>query len=347
MTQPSWCRCRSDGNVCDCRMGGLNLKVSDRVIYRSGDGLHFGEVIHVPLPGCRLEELLDRMAPQAPTAEAPEGAPAESVAESAPGGDQPSAPPVPPDAEAGEGDLQEDPAVTRGGEQWGEVLRLAEEADISMATECRRTAGEAYDFCQERITSRGLVMRLVNVERLIDGSKLIFYFTAEGRVDFRALVKDLAGRFRCRVEMRQIGVRNETKILGGLGSCGRELCCATFIRDFQPVSVKMAKEQNLSLNPNKISGLCGRLMCCLAYEFPVYMEYKKDMPKLGKRVKTPQGEGKVVRQNVMAGLVSVLIEGKEYEFASHEVTPAAPPPQPPAKENRSPSRRREPAPGSK
>ena len=180
-------------------------------------------------------------------------------------------------------------------------------------------------------------MNLTKVERCLEGSKMVFYFTAEGRIDFRELVKDLAGRFRCRVEMRQVGVRNETKILGGIGGCGRELCCCTFMREFSPVSVKMAKEQNLSLNPNKISGLCGRLMCCLSYEFPVYKECKKNMPKIGRRVISPDGTGKVVRQNVMAGRVTVNVEGKEHEYPVHRVSPAPPPQQP--KKQRKPNRR--------
>ncbi len=211
-------------------------------------------------------------------------------------------------------------------ESAGAVDRLATADDLAAAQECLHLEKEAFTFCQERILTRQMTMRLVAVERLFDGSKMIFYFTADGRVDFRALVKDLASRFRCRVEMRQIGVRNETKLLGGLGSCGRELCCATFMRQFTPVSVKMAKEQNLSLNPNKISGLCGRLMCCLAYEFPVYMEHKKDMAKVGKRVITPEGEGKVVRQNVMAGRVTVCVGDKEIEFPSEAVKQFAPSP---------------------
>lgn len=211
------------------------------------------------------------------------------------------------------------------------ILRQASQEDLARAAECRQIEREARCFCQERIKARGLAMHLTAVEKLHDGSKMIFYFTADGRIDFRALVKDLAGRFRCRVEMRQVGVRNETKILGGLGCCGRELCCASFMREFTPVSVKMAKEQNLSLNPNKISGLCGRLMCCLAYEFPVYMDYKKDLPKLGKRVITPEGEGKVIRQNVMTGRVTVSVEGKETELDFGQVKVAAPSANPPKK----------------
>jgi len=203
------------------------------------------------------------------------------------------------------------------------ILRAANAEDLAQLKECRSLEKSAAVFCQERVRARRMTMHLSAVERLHDGSKMIFYFTAEGRVDFRALVKDLAGRFHCRVEMRQIGVRNETKILGGVGCCGRELCCSAFMRDFTPVSVKMAKEQNLSLNPNKISGVCGRLMCCLAYEFPVYMQFKKNMPKVGKRVTTPEGEGKVVRQNVMAGRVTVALEGGEKEFPAGQVRPAS------------------------
>ncbi len=135
-------------------------------------------------------------------------------------------------------------------------------------------------------------MKLIGVESFLDGSKIIFYFVSEGRVDFRALVKDLAGAFKTRIEMRQVGVRNEAKMIGGLGTCGREFCCCSFLKEFEPVSVKMAKEQNLALNPQKISGACGRLMCCLAYEVGTYTELKKDLPKVGKRVVTPQGAGK-------------------------------------------------------
>ncbi len=224
------------------------------------------------------------------------------------------------------------------------VLRLATEGDFNRFHNSVKLEKEAFHYCAERISVRKLPMNLSKVERCLDGAKMTFYFTAEGRIDFRALVKDLAGRFRCRVEMRQIGVRNETKILGGLGGCGRELCCCTFMNDFTPVSVKMAKEQNLSLNPNKISGLCGRLMCCLAYEFPTYMACKKNMPKVGRRVICPEGLGKVVRQNVMAGRMTVNVEGREYEFKVGEVEPAPPPqqqkkrkqPRPPRRSRRGP-----------
>jgi cell fate regulator YaaT (PSP1 superfamily) len=174
--------------------------------------------------------------------------------------------------------------------------------------------GEAKTYCLERIRAHNLVMSLVDVEYFYDGSKIIFYFTADGRVDFRELLKDLVRRLRTRVELRQIGIRNQAKMVGGLGSCGRPLCCSTFLKNFHAVSIKMAKEQNLSLNPSKISGACGRLMCCLQYEYDVYRELKKDMPKLGKKIEIPEGRGKVIRQNVMDRTVTVLLEdGKEIE----------------------------------
>lgn len=157
-------------------------------------------------------------------------------------------------------------------------------------------------------------MRLVEVEHLFDGSKIIFYFTADERVDFRGLVRDLAAKFRTRIEMRQIGVRNKARLVGGIGSCGRELCCCAFLTNFEPVSVKMAKDQNVSLNPAKISGVCGRLMCCFKYEYDTYLDLKKDMPKIGKVVTTKEGAGKVIRQNVLANKVTIQLEdGSEVE----------------------------------
>lgn len=158
------------------------------------------------------------------------------------------------------------------------VLRIATEEDLAEMKANRDKENEARDICLEKIKKHNLPMKLVDVEYTFDASKIVFYFTAEGRVDFRELVKDLAAVFRTRIELRQIGVRDEAKILGGLGSCGRELCCATFLGDFEPVSIKMAKEQNLSLNPTKISGICGRLMCCLNYEKACYQcpEKKKE-----------------------------------------------------------------------
>ena len=206
-------------------------------------------------------------------------------------------------------------------DQLKEVFRLANDNDRQQYKDCLAKEQEAHRFCQERIEERNLPMILVDVERFFDGSKIIFYFYADGRVDFRELVKDLVKKLHTRVELRQIGVRNKAKMIGGVGPCGRELCCATFLKEFHSVSVKMAKEQNLSLNPTKISGVCGRLMCCLKYEYHDYVEMKKGMPKIGKRTMTPEGKGKVVRQNVMEQRVVVALDdGREIEFAASDLS---------------------------
>jgi len=198
------------------------------------------------------------------------------------------------------------------------IFRLANEADLEQFKKTQEKEREAFLFCLERIRERNLVMKLVKVECFFDGSKIIFYFTADGRIDFRELVKDLVHRFHTRIEMRQIGVRNEAKMLGGLGHCGQGVCCSTFLPDFATVSVKMAKEQNLPLNPTKISGLCGRLMCCLTYEYETYLELKKDFPKCGKTVISPLGPVKVLRQNVMEGTVVVETQDKEEKILKVE-----------------------------
>jgi cell fate regulator YaaT (PSP1 superfamily) len=201
-----------------------------------------------------------------------------------------------------------------------EVFRLATDEDRRHYRENQERARQAYAYCKERIDQLSLPMRLVDVEGFFDGSQIIFYFHADGRVDFRELVKDLVKKLKTRIELRQIGVRNKAKMIGALGPCGRELCCSAFLGDFHSVSVKMAKEQNLSLNPAKISGACGRLMCCLKYEYDTYVELKKGMPKIGKRVSTPAGPGKVVRQDVLGQLVSVFLDTeKEAEFPVSEV----------------------------
>ncbi len=187
------------------------------------------------------------------------------------------------------------------------VIRLASEEDARHAAENEAFEKEAYAVCQRKIIEHQLEMKLVGVEQTFDNSKILFYFTANGRVDFRALVKDLASVFHTRIELRQIGVRDEAKMLGGLGPCGRPLCCGTFLGDFQPVSIKMAKEQNLSLNPTKISGVCGRLMCCLKYEQDHYEATRKRMPKIGKEVDTPEGFGTVVDLNILRETVTVRI----------------------------------------
>ena len=189
-----------------------------------------------------------------------------------------------------------------------QVIRIANAQDVQHAKDNERAEKEAYGICQQKIADHKLDMKLVSVEYTFDNSKILFYFTANGRVDFRALVKDLASVFKTRIELRQIGVRDEAKMLGGLGPCGRPICCGTFLGDFQPVSIKMAKEQNLSLNPTKISGVCGRLMCCLKYEQENYEQIRKQMPKVGKEVITPEGNGVVWELNVIKETVRVRLQ---------------------------------------
>ena len=188
------------------------------------------------------------------------------------------------------------------------VVRIATAEDIQHNKDNKAAQREAYEVCQKKIAEHKLDMKLVSVEYTFDNSKILFYFTANGRVDFRSLVKDLAGVFKTRIELRQIGVRDEAKMLGGLGICGRPICCGAFLGDFQPVSIKMAKEQNLSLNPTKISGVCGRLMCCLKYEQDQYEATRKKMPKVGKEVITPDGTGVVWDLNIIKETVKVRIQ---------------------------------------
>lgn len=192
------------------------------------------------------------------------------------------------------------------------VIRKATDDDVKARKENEAMELEARQFCLEKIRERDLPMKLIDVECLFDKSQIIFYFTAESRVDFRELVKDLVQRFKIRIELRQIGARHEARMVKGLGICGREVCCASLIPNLDRVSVKMAKEQSVSLNPEKISGLCGRLMCCLAFEFDVYQDMKKDIPKCGKIINTAEGRGKIIRQNIFKGEIVVELEsGKE------------------------------------
>ncbi len=185
------------------------------------------------------------------------------------------------------------------------VIRIADQNDMETIERNKQKEKEAFAICQEKIKKHGLKMDLVDVECTFDNNKLLFYFTAESRVDFRELVKDLASVFRTRIELRQIGVRDEAKMLGGLGICGQPFCCSRFLGDFQPVSVKMAKEQSLSLNPAKLSGTCGRLMCCLKYENEAYEELLKTTPKIGAYVKTAEGKGVVTDVNLLTGTLKV------------------------------------------
>jgi cell fate regulator YaaT (PSP1 superfamily) len=192
-----------------------------------------------------------------------------------------------------------------------EVIRIATDEDRAHHLENKQKAKEAFEVCLEKIEHHELDMKLIDVEYTFDNNKVIFYFTADGRVDFRELVKDLASVFRTRIELRQIGVRDEAKMIGGYGSCGRPLCCSTFLGDFAPVSIKMAKQQGLSLNPSKISGVCGRLMCCLNYEEETYKECKKCLPKQGQRVQTEFGEGMVIDVNVLTQKVKVRVRNED------------------------------------
>ena len=190
------------------------------------------------------------------------------------------------------------------------VIRSATEKDLRTVEENKEKEKAAFDICLKKIAAHNLKMKLVDVEYTLDRNKILFYFTADGRVDFRELVKDLASVFRTRIELRQIGVRDESKMVGGLGICGRPFCCNTFLGDFQPVSVKMAKEQSLSLSPVKISGTCGRLMCCLKYEQDAYEHLLKVTPKNGALVDTPEGRGTVVDFNLLTGILKVRLDSK-------------------------------------
>ncbi len=190
------------------------------------------------------------------------------------------------------------------------IIRIATKQDLIKQQENFKKEEKAFEICEKKIQDHGLEMKLTRVEYTFDNSKIIFFFTADGRVDFRELVKDLAAQFHSRIELRQIGVRDEAKMLGGVGICGQPFCCSRFLDEFQPVSIKMAKEQNLSPNPLKISGSCGRLMCCLKYESDVYEELRKSLPYVGTKVKTADGEGEVVEVNVLTGNVKVKFDGE-------------------------------------
>lgn len=197
------------------------------------------------------------------------------------------------------------------------ILHKATPQELKKAEQNRVECQKALKVAKQKIRKHNLEMKLVRVEYTFDRSKMVFSFTADGRVDFRELVKDLAGEFRTRIELRQIGVRDESKILGGIGPCGRQLCCTTFLGDFMPVSIKMAKDQGLSLNPTKISGLCGRLMCCLKYENDGYAQAKREMPDFGKEIQTPDGKGKVIGLNLLNRIVKVRLFGRETPVTFH------------------------------
>ena len=200
------------------------------------------------------------------------------------------------------------------------MIRKATEKDLECLKQNKEKEKKAFKICEEKILQHNLDMKLVDVEYTLDNNKILFYFTADGRVDFRALVKDLASVFRTRIELRQIGVRDEAKMLGGIGVCGRPFCCSSFLGEFQPVSIKMAKEQNISLNPSKISGNCGRLMCCLKYENEVYEDKLKRLPNVGAIVKTEEGEGEVDGVETLKERVKVrFIDGEDTFYKRYDV----------------------------
>ena len=224
------------------------------------------------------------------------------------------------------------------------IVRIATDEDKRMREEYSSKEGEAFEICKKKIAKHQLDMKLIGVEYSFDGSKVVFFFTADERVDFRELVKDLASEFRTRIELRQIGVRDEAKLLGGLGPCGRPICCNSFLDTFRPVSIKMAKEQNLSLSPTKISGLCGRLMCCLQYEEAAYEETKQRMPRVGKDIQTPDGIGHVVENNAITEKTKVkmtlpdgTVELREYHYTLL-AQPGEPLPVPPPSEEKEPEK---------
>ncbi|MFH1855884.1 MAG: stage 0 sporulation family protein [Candidatus Omnitrophota bacterium] len=190
------------------------------------------------------------------------------------------------------------------------IVRLANEKDLTQIQENEKKIDDIFKICEEKIKERNLSMKLVDAEHSFDRSKIIFHFTADGRVDFRELVKDLARIFKARIELKQIGVRDEAKRLGGFGHCGCQLCCAKFLKDFEPVTIKMAKDQNLPLNPSKISGVCGRLMCCLGFEHVIYKKYSKGLPKEGQTIKTKEGAGKVISVNILKRKAVIELENE-------------------------------------
>jgi cell fate regulator YaaT (PSP1 superfamily) len=201
------------------------------------------------------------------------------------------------------------------------VTRKTTEEEIAQYFSLKENEKHALDFCRQKVKEMNLPMKLLFAEYLFGGAKLLFYFVSESRVDFRDLVKELAKEFKIRIDLRQVGVRDEAKIIGGLGNCGNICCCKKFLNSFSIVSIKMVKEQGLALNPAKISGICGRLMCCLSYEYDMYVEYKKGFPKLGKRIKIPQGEGKVVKHNALTSSITVELEdGKEITIPAKDLS---------------------------
>ncbi len=200
--------------------------------------------------------------------------------------------------------------LEKSDKKYKQIVRVATKDDFLKREDIIKLEKKAHDFCIQAITDLNLLMNLFSVESTFDRNKLTFFYTADGRIDFRELIKHLVKEFSIRIEMRQVGIRNLSKHIGGVGKCGRELCCSSFMHSFEPVSIKMAKEQGLSLNPTKISGVCGRLMCCLTFENGTYKKLKRQMPKLGKTITISEGKGKVVRQNVLKESITIRMEDR-------------------------------------
>ena len=222
-----------------------------------------------------------------------------------------------------------EPAHTLDLTQLKPIIRLVGPDDLRIEADNLDREARARRLCLERIHERAIPMKLVNVDYAFDGRKAVFYFIAENRIDFRDLVRDLANTLRVRVEMKQIGARDETKVTGGLGPCGRELCCSSWLRDFEAVTVKMAREQGLALNPSRLAGMCGRLKCCLRYEYATYVELKRGLPAVGKRVQCVKGDGKVIRQNIFTQTVLIQREedGGVVEVTREDLVATRPPEQ--------------------
>lgn len=271
------------------------LRGGDKVLVRTDRGTELGEVINV------FEQVAssDELEPDPPEQETVQTPAREGDAQPAPARAQPEQP------------SQRPPAAPR-------ILRKAGREDITKALEISESVEPAqFKFCQQKIRELAVPMRLAAVEHLFGGEKIIFYFLAESRVDFRALVRELAREYRTRIEMKQIGARDEAKLLGDYEHCGRELCCRGFIRTLEPVTIKMAKSQKATLDPSKISGACGRLMCCLRFENPIYQQLKRQLPRKGKRVTTPNGEGEVINYDIIAQ--TVLVEESSGEKVTYNV----------------------------
>lgn len=281
------------------------LRGGDRVIVKTDRGTELGEVITVCEQVASSEELEARQEEQAPVEPSTKDAHSDTAQSRTRRGPQGS------------------PHAQR-------VIRKATREDLARAREVSETTEPAeFKFCQQKIQELSVPMRMAAVEHLFGGEKVIFYFLAESRVDFRALVRELAREYRTRIEMKQIGARDEAKLLSDYEHCGRELCCRRFIRSLEPVTIRMAKSQKATLDPAKISGACGRLMCCLRFEHPIYQELKKELPRKGQKVKTPKGEGEVIKYNIIAQ--TVLVEestGEKVTYKAKELSWGAEPNQP-------------------